>query len=52
MDKEWAVPAESELHVISDDSATHKTPAIQRWVLVDLASLAFTCISRSPTAPV
>jgi transposase len=28
-----AVPAELELHVICDNSSTHKTPAIQRWLL-------------------
>jgi transposase len=30
---ERAVPAELELHVICDDSSTHKTPAIQRWLV-------------------
>ena len=28
-----AVPAELALHVIGDNSSTHKTPAIQRWLL-------------------
>ena len=28
-----AVPAELELHVICDNSSTHKTPGIQRWLL-------------------
>jgi transposase len=28
-----AVPAQLELHVICDNSSTHKTPAIQRWLL-------------------
>jgi transposase len=27
------VPAELEVHVILDNSSTHKTPAIQRWLL-------------------
>ena len=27
------VPAELDLHVICDNSSTHKTPAIQRWLL-------------------
>ena len=30
---ERAVPAELALHVICDNSSTHKTPAIQRWLL-------------------
>ena len=30
---ERAVPAELELHVIGDNSSTHKTPAIQRWLV-------------------
>jgi transposase/AraC-like DNA-binding protein len=30
---ERAVPAELELHVICDNSSTHKTPAIQRWLV-------------------
>ena len=30
---ERAVPAGLELHVICDNSSTHKTPAIQRWLL-------------------
>jgi transposase len=28
-----AVPAGLELHVICDNSSTHKTPAIQRWLV-------------------
>jgi transposase/transcriptional regulator with XRE-family HTH domain len=28
-----AVPAELELHVICDNSSTHKTPGIERWLL-------------------
>jgi transposase len=28
-----AVPAELEVHVVLDNSSTHKTPAIQRWLL-------------------
>src|SRR6266545_4922565 len=28
-----AVPAELDVHVICDNSSTHKTPAIQRWLL-------------------
>jgi transposase len=28
-----AVPAELDVHVVLDNSATHKTPAIQRWLL-------------------
>ncbi len=28
-----SVPAELEVHVIVDNSATHKTPAIQRWLV-------------------
>jgi transposase len=28
-----AVPAELDLHVICDNSSTHKTPAIRRWLL-------------------
>jgi hypothetical protein len=28
-----AVPAELPVHVICDNSSTHKTPAIQRWLL-------------------
>jgi transposase len=28
-----AVPAELELHVACDNSSTHKTPAIQRWLV-------------------
>jgi transposase len=28
-----AVPAGLDLHVICDNSSTHKTPAIQRWLL-------------------
>jgi transposase/biotin operon repressor len=28
-----AVPAELELHVVCDNSSTHKTPGIQRWLL-------------------
>jgi transposase len=28
-----AVPARLELHVICDNSSTHKTPAIQRWLV-------------------
>ena len=27
------MPAELELHVICDNSSTHKTPAIQRWLV-------------------
>jgi transposase len=27
------VPAELDVHVILDNSSTHKTPAIQRWLL-------------------
>jgi transposase len=30
---ERVVPAELELHVICDNSSTHKTPGIQRWLL-------------------
>ena len=30
---ERAVPAELDLHVICDNSSTHKTPGIQRWLL-------------------
>ena len=29
-----AVPAELGVHVICDNSSTHKTPAIQRWLTV------------------
>jgi transposase len=28
-----AVPAELDVHLIADNSSTHKTPAIQRWLL-------------------
>jgi transposase len=28
-----AVPAELELHLVCDNSATHKTPAIKTWLL-------------------
>jgi transposase len=28
-----SVPAHLELHVVLDNSATHKTPSIQRWLL-------------------
>ncbi len=30
---ERSVPAELDVHVIIDNSATHKTPAIQRWLV-------------------
>ena len=32
------VPAELKVHVVFDNSSTHKTPAIQRWLLDILAS--------------
>jgi transposase len=44
-----AVPAELELHVICDNSSTHKTPGIQRWLLAH--PRACTCTSPRPTAP-
>ena len=45
---ERALPAGSELHVICDNSSTHKTPAIQRWLLAHpRVRLHFT----RPTAP-
>jgi hypothetical protein len=28
-----AVPAELDVHVVIDNASTHKTPAIQRWLL-------------------
>ena len=35
-----AVPAELAVHVVLDNSSTHKTPAIQRWLLPTRASAA------------
>jgi transposase len=32
-DLDKAVPAELELHVVLDNSSTHKTPAVKRWLL-------------------
>jgi transposase len=43
-----AVPAELDVHVICDNSSTHKTPAIRRWLVAHPAS---DCTSRRPTAP-
>jgi len=43
-----AVPAGLDLHVICDNSSTHKTPAIQRWLVAIRACI---CPSPRPTAP-
>jgi transposase len=44
-----AVPAELDVHLIADNSSTHKTPAIQRWLLAH--PRFHSCTSRPPTAP-
>src|SRR4051794_40046070 len=42
------VPAELDVHVVLDNSSTHKTPAIQRWLLAHpRLSLHFTPTSSS-----
>jgi hypothetical protein len=41
------VPDELDVHFIVDNSSTHKTPAVQRWLASHPASA---CISRPPTA--
>ena len=43
-----AVPAGLDVHLICDNSSTHKTPAIQRWGSPIPGSI---CTSRRPTAP-
>ena len=43
-----AVPADLAVQVICDHSSTHKTPAIQRWLL---AHPGCSCTSPRPTAP-
>jgi hypothetical protein len=43
-----AVPAELGVHVICDNSSTHKTAAIRRWLVAHPASR---CTSRRPTVP-
>jgi len=40
-----AVPKDLELHLVLDNYATHKTPAIHHWLLSHPAS---TCTSRRP----
>jgi hypothetical protein len=45
---EKAVPAHLEVHVVLDNSSTHKTPSIQRWLV---RHPRFTCTSPPPTAP-
>ena len=41
------VPAHLDIHVVLDNSSTHKTPQIQRWLVRHPASRS---ISRRPTA--
>jgi hypothetical protein len=43
-----AVPAELDLHLICDNYATHKTPAIKKWLLRHPGS---TCTSPPPAPP-
>ena len=43
-----AVPAHLDVHVVLDNSSTHKTPSIQRWLFATRASRS---TSRRPTAP-
>jgi transposase len=43
-----SVPAHLDVHVVLDNSSTHKTPAIQRWLL---RHPRFTMHFRPPTAP-
>ena len=42
-----SVPEHLDVHVVLDNSSTHKTPSIQRWLL---RHPRFTLISRPPTA--
>jgi hypothetical protein len=39
------VPDRLDVHLILDNYATHKTPAVKRWLA---AHPAFSCISRRP----
>ena len=42
------VPAGLDVHIVLDNSSTHKTPAIQRWLPRTPAS---SCTSRRPSPP-
>ena len=43
------VPAELDVHLVLDNSSTHKTPAIQRWLAAHPRFvLHFTPTSRAP----
>jgi DDE superfamily endonuclease len=44
---ERSVPAHLDVHVVLDNSSTHKTPSIQRW---SCATPASRCTSRPSTA--
>jgi hypothetical protein len=44
---ERSVPEQLDIHVVLDNSSTHKTPSIQRWLVRHRASR---CTSRPPTA--
>jgi MFS superfamily sulfate permease-like transporter len=41
-----ARPAELDVHMVIDNASTHKTPAIQRWLLAILASMCTSPRSR------
>jgi transposase len=42
------VPADLDVHLVLDNSSTHKTPAIQKWLLAHPAS---SCTSHPPARP-
>jgi DDE superfamily endonuclease len=42
-----SVPGQLEVHVVLDNSSTHKTPSIQRWLSATRVSAS---ISHRPTA--
>jgi transposase len=44
---ECEVPADLDVHVVPDNSSTHKTPAIQRWPRTRASSCTFTPTSSS-----